>query len=94
VKHAIWILPIGLFVAACEGEKAPTPPPAASAPVKVASAAAVTTATPATAPPPTSATASTDIPTEEDYEEEAAQPITRANLETEIDALEKEIAAP
>jgi hypothetical protein len=78
-------LAIVLFLAACEKQEPPpaeTPPPAPPP--------AVTTAAPAAT---ASAAAASDLPTAEDFEEEAAKEITAANLDAQLDALEKEINA-
>ena len=49
------------------------------------------------APPPTAAEPTVDLanlPVEEQYEAEAARGVTAANVSSELDSLEKEIAAP
>jgi hypothetical protein len=73
-----------LFLAVACAKQEP-PPPAEPAPEPPPAA---TTAAPAPAP-----TAERDLPTEEDFEEEAAKEVTAANLDSQLDALEKEINA-
>jgi hypothetical protein len=46
---------------------------------------------PVAAPPTSGTAAQVDIPTEEDFEEEAEREITADNLEAELDKLEREI---
>jgi hypothetical protein len=87
---------LGLLLAGClavtackkkeETEELPTPLP---------STAPVATAAPAPTPEPaaTAAADPQDIPTVEDFEEEAAEDITPSNMEDELDKLEKEITA-
>lgn len=73
-----------LFLLGCEQEQPkPVEPakPVAATPVKPAAA-------PATAVTPISLDS---IPTEEDFEENAAKEITAANLSEKLDGLEKEI---
>jgi hypothetical protein len=71
-------------------------------PVPTASRPTTSAAAPASAPPAAEATPLTtgepttklspgDIPTPEDFEEEAEQKLVSANLEVELDALEQEI---
>lgn len=68
-------------LAACEDKKAPTETPAA------------TTSAPAPEPAeePAPTLSDDDIPTREDFEEEALQEITVENMEEELDKLEAEI---
>jgi len=90
VKRAIVLGLSALFLLACE--ETPAPAPAASAkPV---------TATSAAAPPKLTITPVVNaevtdeaLPTIEDFEDEADKEITTANLEKELEALEKEIGA-
>jgi hypothetical protein len=78
-------LALVLFLAACEKKE---PPPAEAPPPEPPPAAT------AAAPAPTaSAEAASDLPTEEDFEQEAAKEVTAANLDAQLDALEKEINA-
>jgi hypothetical protein len=77
------LVPLLLLVAACEKQEPPAPPEPAPEPPPAA-----TTAAPAPAP-----SAESDLPTEEDFEEEAAKQVTAANLDAQLDALEKEINA-
>jgi hypothetical protein len=79
---------IAVPLAACE--KKDEPKPQANAPVATAAPAA-TTAAAATEPASATAEESGEIPTEQDFEEEAEQKITAENLESELDKLEKEI---
>jgi hypothetical protein len=49
---------------------------------------------PAPAPTPSEAAVDeSDIPTEQDFEDEAARELTATNLDAQLDALEKEILA-
>lgn len=78
-------LALVLFLAACEKKEPPAPaePPPEPPPA-------------ATVEPPPAASAETaeaDVPTEEDFEEEADKQVTAANLDAQLDALEKEINA-
>lgn len=80
-----------LLALACSKQEAPAPaattePSAAPAPT-VASAAPVETAAPA------ASAAEAEPATEEDFEEEATKSITAATLDSQLDALEKEIQA-
>jgi hypothetical protein len=77
------LMPSLLLAAACAKQE--PPPPAEPAPEPPPAA---TTAAPAPAP-----TAESDLPTEEDFEAEAAKEVTAANLDAQLDALEKEINA-
>lgn len=74
---------------ACEKKEAPAPAsePSAAAAAPVAAAPAVPAAT---EPVVDAAT----LPVEEQYEAEAEQEITAANLSQKLDELEKEISAP
>ena len=91
MKHAtIFLLLIALF--GCQGS--PTSSGAGSAaPPDTAGAPTGTPTTTAAAVPSASAArlAGPDVPTEEDYEDEAEREITDDNLESELDKLEKEI---
>jgi hypothetical protein len=71
----------GVTAVGCKQEPEPQVEPAEVAPAEPAPAAEQ----PATAIP-------TDLPTLEDYEEEAAEDITVENMEEELDRLEAEIA--
>jgi hypothetical protein len=90
VKRAAFLGLSALLLAACED--APAPAPATSAkPVAATSAAPKLNIT----PPVVAEITVDDLPTIEDFEDEANKDITAANLEKELDALEKEInAAP
>lgn len=68
-------------------EKKETPPPASEAPAAPAAAPAI----PAATEPVIEAST---LPVEEQYEAEAEQEITAANLQQKLDELEKEISAP
>ena len=76
------------FTLGCDKKEAP-PAPAEQASVAAAPAAAAPEAAPAQ---PTVDAAS--LPVEEQYEAEAEQEISAANLQAKLDALEKEIAEP
>lgn len=89
-RLAIALAVVPLAFAACK--KAETQPsPAATA----AATAAATTAAPAAAPAPTAdpaaAPAAGDIPTPEDFEQQALDQINPQNLETELTTLETQI---
>lgn len=75
-----------LSAVACATTESPsTPPPAEPAAAKTPEA-----------PPPVTATIQVDmetVPAEEDFEDEAEAAITPANLEKQLDAMEKEILA-
>jgi hypothetical protein len=77
-------LAVVLLLAGCQKEEPPAPaPPPEPTPA----------ATPAPAPSATVADEGPTPPTEEDFEEEAAKEVTAANLDAQLDALEKEINA-
>ena len=80
------LVPLAVLLVAfgCAKKEEPAPAPAPEPPP------AATTAAPS--PEPTAAVAD-DLPTEEDFEEEAAKEVTAANLDAKLDALEKEINA-
>lgn len=84
-----WILGLmaTVLLVACE-ESAPTPAPSAASAKPVAAASAKPAATPAA-----TAASNEELPTIEDFEEAANSQITAANLEKELEALEKEINA-
>jgi hypothetical protein len=82
VKHALYLGAMALLLLACE-QKSDAP----AGPTNTRGATTVAAA-PMTAAP---VAAADDIPTEEDFEEEAAKEITADNLESEIEKLEKEI---
>lgn len=83
VVIALVVLPL----AACEKKDEPKPP--STTPAATATPAATTPA--ATEPASASAEDGSEIPTEQDFEEEAEQKVTAENLESELDKLEKEI---
>ena len=83
-----WVALLTLLVLACDRKSDAPPAPTPS------SVEAPTTQV----PPPTptvaiadAAAAQIDVPTEEDFEEEAQREITAENLEAELDKLEREI---
>jgi hypothetical protein len=85
-----------LAVGCNKSEKKPEPMPTTETkPVASASAAApkqaAEAATLQTGGEPETKVADGDIPTKEDYEEEASTKMAKANLELELDALEAEI---
>jgi hypothetical protein len=105
VKRWISALALSACIAGCSKHEPPAPaaPPAASATV-TASAPLAPSATPSAAAssvassgalpsPSASAAASTEPPTEEDFEDEANQKVTPDTLDSQLDALEKEIQA-
>ena len=73
---------------ACDKKEEPTSR-AATAPSNAAPTS--TTIDTAGTEQPVAATDESDIPTEQDFEDEAETEITASNLETELDNLEKEI---
>jgi small-conductance mechanosensitive channel len=73
---------------ACEKKEAPAP---ASEPSEAAAPVAAAPAVPAATEPVIDAAT---LPVEEQYEAEAEQEITAANLNQKLDELEKEISAP
>jgi hypothetical protein len=75
---------------ACEKPAPPAPPADTPAPAAVKPAAPAAAETPVAAAPPVQLEA---VPAREDFEEEAETQITAANLEKELQALEKEIAS-
>jgi len=83
-RHALGAFAL-LIAFGCAKSEPPPPPAAEPAPPPVASVA------PAPPPPSPAATAAAEIPTEEDFEEEAGRELTATNLEAQLDALEKEI---
>jgi hypothetical protein len=77
-RIALFVVVAGLFAGAgCGFLKKKEPPPADSAPV-------------AAAPAPV---ADTDVPTSEDFEDEAVTKITAQNFTSELSELKKEIEA-
>ncbi len=82
-RLALMGLAMSLAGLGCSKKEEATPAPTA-APAPSAAATTATDESPATDD-------SEDIPTEQDFEDEAEQQITASNLETELDALEKEI---
>ncbi len=81
-------------VAGCNGpEKREIPATQAPAARATASAepAAAPTVAPVTTGEPTTTLAAGELPTPEDFEEEAQERLASANLEVELDALEQEI---
>jgi hypothetical protein len=82
VKIALGVL-IAASVMGCEQEQ---PKPAAPAPVAPAPVKPVAAPAPAVTP-----IALESIPTEEDFEEEAAKEVTVASLSKQLDSLEKEV---
>lgn len=99
-KMTITLSALALFALAC-GDSGGASKPAASgsaAPAASTQKPAATAKSSAGPTAPASASAATaetdeDIPTEADFEEEAEKDITAANMTSELDALEKEIAA-
>lgn len=85
MKLAALLLTLLLANAACRSKKA-DPTPATSTAAPAASAPVTPVAAPEREPP--------ELPTESDYEQEASEQITGANLERELDALEKELVGP
>jgi hypothetical protein len=83
MKSTICLVALSLALAACDKKEEPTSTPASGAGEKTSGATL-----------PAAAQADTaDIPTEADFEEEAEQQITAANMESELARLEKEIEA-
>lgn len=85
MKRALAFIALSSLLLACNEEKKPEEKPAAATTSTAASPAA------GTATGEVAAADTDDIPTESDFEDEAELQITSANLETELDALEKEI---
>lgn len=75
IRKHLALVALGLFVLACQNKGA-EPAPAASA---------------AAAPVASAAPARTDLPTEEDFEQQALDEINPQNMEQQLDALEKQI---
>jgi hypothetical protein len=90
LRGRLWrIALIALCAVGCERKSEP-PPPAAT--VATPSTEPAQPAAPAAAPLGAAAPAPADgIPTEEDFEEQAEREISAANLEAELDKLEREI---
>ncbi|HWA75130.1 MAG TPA: hypothetical protein VG937_22485 [Polyangiaceae bacterium] len=82
------LVTLSLMFTGCKDKEAP----------KEASEAApqlsVTAPPPAVTPPQAKAPEAEPVPTEADFEEEAAQQITNKNLEEELDKLERELKSP
>jgi len=74
---------------ACEKAEPPSPAPEAAAVVPAVPSPSAAPATVATAPTVDVAA----VPAREDFEEEAQSAITPANLEQQLEALEREVAA-
>jgi hypothetical protein len=89
MRRLIALCALGLLsLSACDKKEAPAPAAteaASAAPAPVAAA-------PAPAPEPVVDIAT--LPVEEQYEADAEKEITPSNLSAQLDALEKEIAAP
>jgi hypothetical protein len=73
----------------CEKPQAPSPPPAAEPPAPKPAAESAASPTVAIAPVVEVAA----VPVREDFEEEAERAITPANVEQQLDALEREVSA-
>jgi hypothetical protein len=81
-----------MLLASCESK--PDPAPASSTPASTPAArpAVVTSViAPATAVAQAAAVVEDDLPTEEDFADEAEKEISEANLDAELDKLDKEI---
>ncbi len=78
-----------MFASACEKKEAPAPV-ASEAPAAPPVPSSAALAPPAAEPVVDVAT----LPVEEQYEADAEKEVTAANLSTQLDQLEKEIAAP
>jgi hypothetical protein len=90
MKRSLLTLSLALLITAgCDKAEAPTPPPAPPPP---AAAPAPTVDVPGAEPK--TAVADDQVPTEEDFENEATQRITPQNQTAALDQLEKEISAP
>ena len=89
MKASLFALLIAGTVACSKQEPpAPAAPPAESA-VPAAPSAVATVEAPA--PSASAAASDTDMPVEEDFEDEANQKVTASSLDSQLDALEKEI---
>lgn len=84
MKRAILLIAMTLLLAACE-QKSEAP---AGTSKQATTTAAGTTASAMTG---TAVASADDIPSETDFEEEAAKEITADNLDAELDTLDKEI---
>ncbi|MGE0326134.1 MAG: hypothetical protein AB7K71_38515 [Polyangiaceae bacterium] len=84
MKRAVLLIAAGLLALACNEDKAAKPDEKPAAATTSTATAAATGETAATDD-------AEDIPTEADFEDEAETQITSANMESELDALEKEI---
>jgi len=81
-------------VAGCnspEKKELPAAQPTAARATASAAPAAPATVAPVTTGEPTTTLAAGELPTPEDFEEEAQERLASANLEVELDALEQEI---
>ena len=74
-RRYLGLFTIGVIALACQNKGAEPAPAASAAPAPAASAAAP----------------STDLPTEEDFEQQALDDINPQNMEQQLDALEKQI---
>lgn len=91
MKRHLFTLGLALLITAgCEKAEAPTPAPPPPPPT----AAPAATAIDVLGAEPKTTIADDQIPTEEDFENEAAQRISPQNQAAALDQLEKEIAAP
>jgi len=89
-----FIAALGLLaLAACSKKEPPPAPEAAPATPTVASVSAPAASEAAAAAPSDSAAAATDVPVEEDFEDEATAKVNAQTLDAQLDALEKEIKA-
>jgi uncharacterized lipoprotein YbaY len=87
IRIAAGTLILGALLAGCGDDKKDAMP----APTSTAAAQKPTTAAAANTTAPAAVAANDDIPSEADFEEQTEKDITAANLEAELDKLEKEI---
>jgi hypothetical protein len=78
-----------LVALGCDRKSDPPPPPTPN--VEAPTTQVPPPGSPVAAPTTSSTAAPVDVPTEEDFEEEAEREITADNLEAELDKLEREI---
>jgi len=88
------LLILAVFALAACSKKEPPPSTAEAPPSAVPGSPAPVASAPGSAVAPSASVAATpDIPVEEDFEDEANEKVTAQSLDSQLDALEKEIKA-
>jgi hypothetical protein len=82
---------LGLALAGCE-DASPTAPPKPAATAKASTTPSATATAAVAKADPNAELDNEDIPVPEDFEDEAQKEITKDNLESKLDEIEKELA--